>query len=81
MLDDDMAKSIIAGDFEFLYLVSNEFSMQFKCHKTMKETKLRSSLILLEQSPEALLNSPIFCDIYFNPSFQSHFKFSLVVVD
>ncbi|KAA1136706.1 ATP-dependent DNA helicase sgs1 [Puccinia graminis f. sp. tritici] len=50
MLDDDMSKFIIAGDFEFLY-----------------------------QSPEALLNSPIFRDIYFNPTFQSHL--SLVAVD
>ncbi|EHS63770.1 uncharacterized protein PGTG_21736 [Puccinia graminis f. sp. tritici CRL 75-36-700-3] len=45
-----MAKQIIAGEFEFVYL-----------------------------SPEALLNNPIFHDIYFDTTFQS--RLSLVVVD
>ncbi|EFP83352.2 uncharacterized protein PGTG_08538 [Puccinia graminis f. sp. tritici CRL 75-36-700-3] len=50
VLDKTMAKQIIAGEFEFVYL-----------------------------SPEALLNNPIFRDIYFDTNFQS--RLSLVVVD
>jgi superfamily II DNA helicase RecQ len=81
VLNEALAKRIIAGAFEFLYLVSigSLINKELGNDGIGEEMKLTKATFLHKQSPEAFLNNELFQEVYFNPIFQS--QLSLVVVD